>query len=187
LGGRQKSVLWGEGSIRVLQGQYFDEETGLAFNRHRYYDPHAGRFISKDPIGLLGGVNPQFYAPNPTGWVDPLGLSPYRRKNGQFAKKPGPKPAPKESVHGNCLCNTNPAVGYILVDRNSGEIVKYGETAQNNPTSRYTTAQYNEMNAKMIIVERGSKEDMHKWQHEKIMEYKAKNNGARPKYNFNDY
>jgi RHS repeat-associated protein len=37
-----------------FQGQYFDEETGLHYNRHRYYDPFSGRYVSKDPIGLLG-------------------------------------------------------------------------------------------------------------------------------------
>lgn len=63
-----------ENNLR-FQGQYFDEETGLHYNRFRYYDPECGRFISQDPIGLLGGVNNYQYVPNPTGWVDPLGLS----------------------------------------------------------------------------------------------------------------
>ncbi|WP_321845473.1 RHS repeat-associated core domain-containing protein, partial [Paraburkholderia bannensis] len=54
---------------------YHDEETGLHYNRHRYYDPDSGRFISKDPIGLAGGVNAYRYAPNPVQWVDPLGLT----------------------------------------------------------------------------------------------------------------
>lgn len=60
------------------QGQYFDSETGLHYNRMRYYDPDCGRFISHDPIGLSGGINTYLYAPNPTGWIDPLGLSPCR-------------------------------------------------------------------------------------------------------------
>ncbi|MDH2433502.1 RHS repeat-associated core domain-containing protein [Pokkaliibacter sp. MBI-7] len=58
-----------------FQGQYFDDESGLHYNRHRYYDPHTGRYISQDPIGLLGGLNPYRYAPNPVNWVDPLGLT----------------------------------------------------------------------------------------------------------------
>ncbi|MDK4791001.1 MULTISPECIES: RHS repeat-associated core domain-containing protein [Acinetobacter] len=57
-----------------FQGQYFDEETGLHYNRYRYYSPYVGRFVSKDPIGLLGGFNVYAYAPNPNNWVDPLGL-----------------------------------------------------------------------------------------------------------------
>ncbi len=40
-----------------FQGQYYDQETGLHYNRHHYYSPYVGRFISKDPIGLLGGHN----------------------------------------------------------------------------------------------------------------------------------
>ncbi|HED33686.1 MAG TPA: RHS repeat-associated core domain-containing protein, partial [Gammaproteobacteria bacterium] len=43
-----------ENNIR-FQGQYFDEESGLHYNRHRYYNPDTGQFISQDPIGLLGG------------------------------------------------------------------------------------------------------------------------------------
>lgn len=58
-------------------GQNFDRETGLHYNRHRYYDPQTGRFVSKDPIGLAGGINVYQYAPNPVEWVDPRGLSNY--------------------------------------------------------------------------------------------------------------
>ncbi|WP_226858241.1 RHS repeat-associated core domain-containing protein [Diaphorobacter aerolatus] len=57
-----------------FQGQYFDEETGLHYNRFRYYDPDVGRFVSQDPIGLLGAQNLYIYPTNPTGWIDPLGL-----------------------------------------------------------------------------------------------------------------
>lgn len=63
-----------ENNLR-FQGQYFDEETGLHYNRHRYYDPSVGQFTTQDPIGLLGGVNNYQYAPNPVSWIDPLGLT----------------------------------------------------------------------------------------------------------------
>ncbi|WP_275938034.1 RHS repeat-associated core domain-containing protein, partial [Cronobacter malonaticus] len=82
------------------QGQYFDAETGLHYNRFRYYDPDAGRFISQDPIGLAGGINLYQYAPNPLVWVDPLGLNPKCRKtNKQYDKAsdlPVVKPNTKE-------------------------------------------------------------------------------------------
>jgi RHS repeat-associated protein len=58
-----------------FQGQYHDHETGLHYNRHRYYDPQTGRFISKDPIGLAGDINIYLYAKNPTLWTDPFGLA----------------------------------------------------------------------------------------------------------------
>src|SRR5262249_23579425 len=57
-----------------FQGQYEDPETGLYYNRFRYYDPDAGRYIHKDPVGLLGGLNPYTYTLNPINWIDPLGL-----------------------------------------------------------------------------------------------------------------
>ncbi|EUC19011.1 RHS repeat-associated core domain containing protein-containing protein [Burkholderia sp. BT03] len=62
------------GNLIRAQGQYHDEELGLHYNRYRYYEPYSGRFISKDPIGLAGGINVYQYAPNPITWVDPLGL-----------------------------------------------------------------------------------------------------------------
>jgi RHS repeat-associated protein len=63
-----------------FQGQQFDEETGLHYNRFRYYDPGVGRFISQDPIGLLGGRNLFTFATNPVEWIDPLGLRGKRDK-----------------------------------------------------------------------------------------------------------
>lgn len=58
-----------------FQGQQFDEETGLHYNRYRYYDPVVGRFASQDPIGLSGGFNLFFYGQNPLSWIDPMGLA----------------------------------------------------------------------------------------------------------------
>ena len=56
-------------------GQYFDAETGLHYNWHRFYDPETGRYISADPIGLDGGMNLYAYVENdPVNYIDPWGL-----------------------------------------------------------------------------------------------------------------
>ncbi|OYI69956.1 type IV secretion protein Rhs [Escherichia coli] len=57
-----------------LPGQQHDEESGLYYNRHRYYDPLQGRYITQDPIGLEGGWNLYNYPLNPIIRMDPLGL-----------------------------------------------------------------------------------------------------------------
>ncbi|WP_437600542.1 RHS repeat-associated core domain-containing protein [Sorangium sp. So ce590] len=58
-----------------FRGQYADEETGLSYNRYRYYDPDLGRYISADPLGIEGGLNVFAYAANcPTSAVDVEGL-----------------------------------------------------------------------------------------------------------------
>ncbi len=56
-------------------GQYYDEESGLHYNRHRYYDPDTAQYLSPDPLGLGGGTRPQGYVDNPNTWIDPLGLA----------------------------------------------------------------------------------------------------------------
>ena len=60
----------------LYQGQYYDFETNLAYNRFRYYSPETGAYISQDPIGLAGG-NPNLYAyvGDSNSWVDFTGLS----------------------------------------------------------------------------------------------------------------
>jgi RHS repeat-associated protein len=57
-----------------MQGQQIDRESGLFYNRHRYYDPQMGRYITQDPIGLAGGNNLYGYVEGePTIYIDPLG------------------------------------------------------------------------------------------------------------------
>lgn len=57
------------------QGQYEDAETGLYYNRFRYYDSAVGQYISQDPIGLDGGFSLYSYAFDTNSWIDPLGLN----------------------------------------------------------------------------------------------------------------
>lgn len=53
-----------------FQGQWEDLETGLLYNRFRYYDSLVGQYASPDPIGLLGGLRSISYVPVPTKYVD---------------------------------------------------------------------------------------------------------------------
>ncbi|MFJ8040346.1 DUF6531 domain-containing protein [Kitasatospora sp. NPDC096147] len=58
-------------------GQYFDPESRLHYNVHRYYDPETGRYTSPDPLGLVPDPNPDTYVLNPHSGTDALGLSPH--------------------------------------------------------------------------------------------------------------
>jgi RHS repeat-associated protein len=89
---RAEHSLWGETTIAWqkqkaenhlplvdcslrFQNQWEDEESGLYYNLHRYYDPDSGQYLSQDPIGLEGGLRTHGYVHDPMQWVDPLGLA----------------------------------------------------------------------------------------------------------------
>ncbi|WP_230669537.1 RHS repeat-associated core domain-containing protein [Pseudomonas fluorescens] len=97
-----------------FQGQYFDAETGLHYNRHRYYNPGTGRFLTPDPIKLAGGLNNYQYVPNPTGWVDPLGL------NGNCPGGPDCKPGTEDPAATAKVDENTPPI--------PGSPLKLGET-----------------------------------------------------------
>lgn len=75
-------------------GHFFDPETGLHYNRYRYYSPRLGRYIQSDPVGAAGGLNTHAGPTNPVAMVDVLGLTPCTTKakpgDGSGGKKTKP-------------------------------------------------------------------------------------------------
>lgn len=68
-------------------GHYHDTETGLFFNRHRFYDPDSGCYLSPEPLGLEGSLKAYAYVDHyPSDAIDPDGfarmVATVRRKDG---------------------------------------------------------------------------------------------------------
>uniref|UniRef100_UPI001C85D03B RHS repeat-associated core domain-containing protein n=1 Tax=Paractinoplanes polyasparticus TaxID=2856853 RepID=UPI001C85D03B len=82
-GGQATTVvinLWGRtrgpaGTPLRFPGQHHDAETGLHYNRFRYYDPATARCLSLDPLRPVGGPHPASYPASPHTYADPLGLT----------------------------------------------------------------------------------------------------------------
>ncbi|MDE1488280.1 DUF6531 domain-containing protein [Xenorhabdus bovienii] len=112
-------------------GQWLDEESGLFYNRFRYYSPLAGCYLTPDPIGIQGGENTYGYVPNPTGEIDPLGLA--KKKPKEDPRRPAPEvPKVKEETYKIVrhvstaeLENIKKAGGKIVLHYNSPRVARW--------------------------------------------------------------
>ena len=136
--------------------------------------------------GTQGNVEGGSGAGIPSGYYQDTTGS-WNRPNGEFASNAEvgiTSPANVSSgSHGNSLSDTRTNYGYALVDRDTNEILKFGETLY--PDTRYSQKYLDANNAKMMIIEEGSKLDIHLWQHDmneyyfyKYHEYPPKNSGG---------
>ena len=120
-----------------------------------------GRFVSQDPIGLLGGDNLYQYAPNPVDWIDPLGWwkGQPRKADGRFSfgKDPNKPPKPENTGHGNRKDNPKCTTLYKLVNPD-GSLSKWGITSEANPLDRYSRKELDDRD--FIPVATGSRMDM---------------------------
>lgn len=124
-------------SIR-LQGQHWDQESGLYYNRYRYYDSGLGRYVTQNPIGLSGGMNIFLYSHlNPIVGMDNLGLFP----GGGWMSSPSPSSGRVNTIR--CMggqaelfilpipdADSSPAVGKFL---QSHENVQRNDALRFNP------------------------------------------------------
>lgn len=103
-------------------GQYEDTETGLYYNRFRYYDAEVGGYLKKDPIGLKGGLGLYSYVHDPTFWVDVFGLTEeecgpdthtqHIVAYGGIKTASAPRTGPPNSIHERIGPNGNRSVTY---------------------------------------------------------------------------
>jgi RHS repeat-associated protein len=118
-----------------FQGQYYDEETGLHYNLNRYYDPFTGRYITQDPLGILGGLNSyQYVNGDPINWIDPLGLIKGLDGSSQPLKLPHYPDKPAD-INGkiNIGAGKTPLEGYYNIDNEPIISVVHKGDAMNLP------------------------------------------------------
>ncbi|NJK31051.1 MAG: RHS repeat-associated core domain-containing protein [Deltaproteobacteria bacterium] len=98
-------------------GQYADVETGLYYNRYRYYDPETGLYVTPDPLGLAAGSRIWSYVDDPILWIDPLGLCDFLALfRGTTAGYPG---NPGVQLARRTPTSTNPAIATIFATQAS--------------------------------------------------------------------
>ncbi|MFJ8853414.1 putative T7SS-secreted protein [Streptomyces sp. NPDC102437] len=151
---RTRTTLWGTTTWNTsatthtplrFPGQYFDPETDLHYNFHRYYDPETARYLSQDPLGLAPAPNPASYVRNPHAWSDSLGLAPgcdepergkfeFRKPNPDFPPDPQAVDAMRSApVGGNVDCSE---IAEHILKRTDGKGKIINFTAYGDPEIR---------------------------------------------------
>ena len=150
------------------RGCIFDEETGLYYLRSRYYNPNLCRFINADDgeAYVDAIATEQCAEPVKAYNFEVEDFHTYFVGTGCILVH---NMCAKVSNHGNSIDTTKPANGYILKEKGTNRILKYGETMRG--VKRYTQKFYKANNAYMDIVKSGTKREMHAWQHKMIEGY----------------
>ena len=114
------------------QGQYQDSETGLYYNRFRYYDPSIGGYISQDPLRLEGGIRFFGYVGDSNSWIDTLGLI----EEGGFGTFSGTKNTGIQQGNGVQRHHLN-QTGVFNFDRDAGQVIGLKGHAATKGTQHY--------------------------------------------------
>ena len=144
-----------------------------------------------DAMAFIGLTNPELLAESYSLFIESsnyiINSSFVSKTNStfSFSKQSTKQLSIEKPIHGNSLSTNKPAQGYALRDRNTKEILKYGETTRGN--KRYSRKYLKENNAYIDFMAAGTKREMHDWQHQQILNYKEANNGLRPELNKSDW
>jgi RHS repeat-associated protein len=116
-------------------GQREDPETGLYYNRFRYYDPDAGVYISPDPIGVSGGLRPYAYVDDVLVAFDPFGLVSDNKKMGDAAEAAARDELAAEGkeVLGSMENNSGHGVDLVVRDKQTGKLEVVEVKANGSP------------------------------------------------------
>lgn len=129
-------------------GQHEDAETGLHYNRHRYYDPTTGRFLTPDPIGINASFDVFAYPTDPVNGYDPSGLAsvtphPCPGNEAAASKKvvppatetiPDPcKPSRGSSIHNDCINLLKTKAEKQKIDVRRDQMMEFGAGRANRP------------------------------------------------------
>ena len=136
-----------------FQGQYEDEETGLYYNRFRYYDNNIGSFISQDPIRLLGGKCLYNYVCNINSQIDIYGLL----KKGEQPIQPYEVTTYNEfrrkSVKGDGL-EGHELLQNIVLEKEGLASTRFStDASKNNPVIALPESIHTEVSAKQIALD----------------------------------
>jgi RHS repeat-associated protein len=194
IAGAVTGILYGAGaalviaslpvSAPVLGGLAIIGTAAAGYGTYANYSAYQNGQISKDQFdynsgSLLGGVGV-------AGFAGSLGSN--TSAAGALAED---APANvidsntfNNNVHGNSLSSTKTNYGYQLVDKDSGQIVKFGITGNDNPVNRYSGPAYDRMNAQMQVVTQGAKPDMRSWETQQIKGFESEF-GNKPLFNKN--
>ncbi|WP_082806304.1 RHS repeat-associated core domain-containing protein [Kluyvera intermedia] len=117
----------------LYAGQWRDAESGLCYNRFRYYEPESGMYLVSDPLGLGGGEQTYRYVGNPCGWVDPLGLAatsiPLSKGKPDFYVGPG---GPGSTMPSTAYRYMNSKYAAQTMENNSAPLSYFGYTKYNS-------------------------------------------------------
>jgi RHS repeat-associated protein len=162
-----KASLSGEEAARLplrFAGQYADVDTGLHYNRHRFYDPDTGHYLTPDPIGIESALNLYSYVTDPINAFDPDGLAATTVKKYECKGKTKKPPAEEREVPETQEEKCEPSMGTSIHNDCINMLRKKAENAGYQTRADQKMAHGKRMrNRPDLVMEKGGKRIYVEW------------------------